>query len=664
MKKWNNGVKIGGLIIIGLLFWGTAHADVTFSIRYEDNLFIDAVTVALPVGDTVFSAVDSSTGDPVDVTISADTVLGVLSAIDDTDDGFSISIPLIYYSSFDSLFVECIEVDGVNACNNWLYVVNGVAPDVGMDKTTLADGDVIFVYFGPSRRVVLSRSTVIVGGSFEATAQDYQYEDNTWDSLAGVTIGVTQPDPDNPWSPIEIVLQAVDEEGVATFKISNAGSYNVGIRDEWGGYFPTVSLTIQAQGGGVAPSHNTLNVEKAIDFLSLYQQENGSMNDSALLSDWTALAFGAYEGVNFSREELKNYLLSDPSPGSRITDYERRAMALLALDINPYSGTDTNYIAKILDSFDGEQFGNPEFVNDDIFALFVLLRSGYTDTDPVIQSTVSSIVASQWQDGSWDSVDMTAAAVQALSLTPLNEGVSFALYQAKNYLKQAQEETGGFGNVYSTSWVLQALHVLEQDEIWWQKGNHTPGDYLYSMQAEDGGMNELDTLSNRIWATAYAVPASMEKTWGDILFSFGKPVNTEEVLVLSEEIEEPSMSFDEKQVILLGIKSELDVISQKVAVLEQEVQLLLDAYSPRYLAEVEEVVIAQEPKEEEEILLAGVTILPESDIFTASAVQSTRGLLLSQIFIWGIRIVLVAFFLYLVFLLGRAVAARRSLLQQ
>ena len=662
MKKWNNGVKVGILVIIGLLFWSSVlAADVTFSIRHEDNLFFEG-TVELPGGDRVFSATDSSSGDPVDVTIAADTVLGALGVIDETDGGFSLS-NLIYYSSFvpPSLYVKCITVGETDACDNWKYVVNGVDPGVGMDATTLVGGDEVFVYFGPSRRVVLSPSSVVVGGSFEATAQDYQYEDNTWDSLAGVTIGVTQPDPDNPWSPIEIVLQAVDEEGVATFKISNAGSYNVGIQEDY--YFPTVTLTIQAQGGGVAPSHDTLNINKAVDFLSLHQQENGSVLDSPLLSDWTAMAFGAYEGVNFGREELRDYLLSNPNPGSSVTDYERRAMALLALDINPYSGTDTNYIAKILDSFDGEQFGNPEFVNDDIFALFVLLRSGYTDTDPVIQSTVSFVVAAQWEDGSWDSVDMTAAAVQALSLTPLNEGVSFALYQAKNYLKQAQEETGGFGNVYSTSWVLQALHVLEQDEIWWQKGNHTPGDYLYSMQAEDGGMNELDTLSNRIWATAYAVPASMEKTWGDILFSFGKPVGTEEILVLSEEIEEPSLSFDEKQIILLRIKSELDVISQKVVVLEQEVQLLLDAYSPRYLAEVEEVVIVQE-EEEEEILLAGVTILPESDIFTASAVQSTRGLLLSQIFIWGIRVVLVAFFLYLVFLLGRAVAARRSLLQQ
>ena len=662
MKKWNNGVKIGGLIIIGLLFWGTAHADVTFSIRYEDNLFFESSTVTLSGGDTIFSAVDSDTGEPVDVTISADTVLGILSAIDETDDGFSISIPLIYYSSFvpPSLYVKCIEVDGTDACDNWQYVVNGDYPTVGMDLTTLADGDVVFVYFGPSRRVVLSLSSVVVGGSFEATAQDYQYEDNTWDSLTGVTIGVTQPDPDNPWSPIEIALQAVNEEGVATFKISNAGSYNVGIQEDY--YFPTVALTIQAQGGGVAPSHDTLNINKAIDFLSLYQQENGSVLDSALLSDWTALAFGAYEGVNFGREELRDYLLSDPNPGSRVTDYERRAMALMAFGISPYSGTDTNYIAKILDSFDGKQFGSPDFVNDDIFALLVLLRSGYTDSDPVIQSTVSSVVSAQWEDGSWDGVDMTAAAVQALSLVPSLDGVSFALYKAKGYLKQAQEETGGFGNVYSTSWVLQALHVLEQDEIWWQKGNHTPGDYLYSMQAEDGGLNESDTLSNRVWATAYAIVATMEKAWGDILSSFSKPITTQETLVPLETKEET----------LLRIERELAVIAVKVAVLDQEVQLFLGFPETRHLAKAPEEEVISEvvvQEEEPEVLLAGITILPESELFTASAAEGVDAGFLSsamlvQIFVWGIRVAALLFFLYMIFLLGRAFAARRSVLQE
>ena len=81
MKKCNNGVKIGLLIIIGLLFWGTAQADVTFSIRHEDNLFFQG-TVVLPTEDVVFSATDSSTSETVDVTVAADSVLGVLGAID------------------------------------------------------------------------------------------------------------------------------------------------------------------------------------------------------------------------------------------------------------------------------------------------------------------------------------------------------------------------------------------------------------------------------------------------------------------------------------------------------------------------------------------------------------------------------------------------------
>jgi hypothetical protein len=63
-------------------------------------------------------------------------------------------------------------------------------------------------------------------------------------------------------------------------------------------------------------------------------------------------------------------------------------MAIMSLNINPYQGTETNYIEKIIDSFDGNQFGDSSLYNDDVFALLVLLKAGYKYNDEIIKNVV------------------------------------------------------------------------------------------------------------------------------------------------------------------------------------------------------------------------------------------------------------------------------------
>src|SRR3989344_6077620 len=129
-------------------------------------------------------------------------------------------------------------------------------------------------------------------------------------------------------------------------------------------------------------------------------------------------------------------------------------MALLSLGINPYSGTSTDYITPIVDTFDGTQIGEL-FPHDDIFAIFPLLHAGYSVNDEIIQKVTAYIVSKQSANGSWGDPDSTAAAVQALSLINSQPGVSDALSKAKIYLQGHQQSNGGFGNSFSTSWVIQ-----------------------------------------------------------------------------------------------------------------------------------------------------------------------------------------------------------------
>ena len=191
------------------------------------------------------------------------------------------------------------------------------------------------------------------------------------------------------------------------------------------------------------------------------------------------------------------------------------------------------------------------------------------------------VLSSQQESGSFGSVDMTAAAVQVLFLVSTKEGISSALLSAKEYLKIQQENTGGFGNLYSTSWVMQAMAVLGESNTSWVRNNNTSGDYLYSEQAEDGGVEELDTnMDNRIWATAYAIPASLQKSWGDILQDFKQPAV---LAVATGEIQEL------KQHESNALKVEIEVVESKIA--KMQVQLLAALKLERIEQEVSRIAI-------------------------------------------------------------------------
>ena len=290
---------------------------------------------------------------------------------------------------------------------------------------------------------------------------------------------------------------------------------------------PVSSNPAPSGGGGGGISHTSFNVSAALSYLSSKQNPDGSFA-SSMLTDWAALAFAASD-PGTAKTNLKNYLLTASPSLSAVTDYERHALALMALGINPYSGTPTDYISPIVSAFDGTQIGNASLDNDDIFALFPLLRAGYTSSDDIIQKTVAFIIAAQQSNGSWDaSPDVTAAAVQALSPVASLPGVSAALTNAKSYLHTQQQNNGGFGsgqgNSFSTSWALQAIAAFGEQQSAWAPIGYYPTDYLGGLQQSDGGVEPRSTdAQTRIWATEYAIPGALGKTWDSLLTSFAKP---------------------------------------------------------------------------------------------------------------------------------------------
>src|SRR3989338_1464046 len=277
-------------------------------------------------------------------------------------------------------------------------------------------------------------------------------------------------------------------------------------------------------GGGSGAIVLTFNVPAALAYLANLQDSDGSFDES-FLTDWIAVAFGS-AGAGSAQDALRQYLLSNSLALSSVTDYQRHAMALMALGINPYSGTATDYVSPIVAAFDGTQIGSASLVNDDIFALFPLPNAGYTAGDVIIKKTIEFILGKQLANGSWEgSVDLTAAAIQALTPFSPVSGVNAAIASAKDYLRNAQGADGGWENSFSTSWAIQAIHALGESLSSWQKNGNSPMNSLALAQQQDGGV-ELTSASEatRMWATAYAIPAALGKPWNDILQSFPKPV--------------------------------------------------------------------------------------------------------------------------------------------
>jgi len=288
---------------------------------------------------------------------------------------------------------------------------------------------------------------------------------------------------------------------------------------------PDPTPTETGSGGSSSPTpppQKSVDGAGAVSFLYSKQQSDGSFSND-LYTDWAALALSG-TGETEQKRNLTAFILTKSPHPSSVTDYERHAMVLMAYGINPYSGTSINYISPIIEAFDGEQIGEKGLINDDIFALFPLLKVGYSTSDSMIETIALHIIRSQKENGSWnDSIDMTAAAIQALSQVQAVTGTPTALSKAKNYIVNKQESDGGFGSVFSTAWVIQAIHALGEDPLTTKNNaGKNPLDSLAGLQAPDGGFEFESSAGTRIWSTSYALSGILGRTWSSLLSSFSK----------------------------------------------------------------------------------------------------------------------------------------------
>ena len=343
------------------------------------------------------------------------------------------------------------------------------------------------------------------------------------------------------------------------------------------------------------------------------QNADGSFA-SALLTDWAAIAFGSADDTvcndtcKAARQKLRLNLFSAKPELSTITDYERHAMALISLGINPYVETGTDYITPIVGAFDGTQVGDASLVNDDIFALFQLLHAGYAKTDSMMETILAFILFKQKIDGSWEeSVDLTAAAIQVLRLFPARSDATKAIERAEEFLRRSQNESGIFGsNSFSLSWMLQTIAALHQTPDDWKKSGVTPLGYLGVLQQEDGGVEPISTgADTRVWATSYAIPAALGKPWDDILGDFARPAPTELVATSTDAVATTSPTTPIPQV-LASASSETPVPASEPVPGEVLEPTTTSAATSQYVAAVAE---AERSNNEIWIWLSGLFLI-------------------------------------------------------
>ncbi len=533
--------------------------------------------------------------------INSQSVLGLIYSLSQGTEASFVISNLQYYSSMNAFYLKCITLkNGEEFCDNWQYVVDGTTPWTGIDQTLILGGQSIGLYFGTPHKLILDKNEILEKESVNVNSYKYNYQDNTWETLVDINISVSIPNESDPWNPTIITENPVDENGQAIITISTEGTYTFGIKEDYS--FPSYQLIVKKVGnsggssGGNNPAPTEFSIDKALSFLQINQEEDGSFSNS-LYTDWVAIGISKTEGVPESfKNTIYDYLKNEKIQSSIVTDNERHTMALMALGIDPYKDTDTDYIKKITETFDGTQLGDSSLYNDDIFGLIVLSHAGYTKNDEIIKSIVSYIISKQNADGSWDSVDMTSAAIMALrNFENINE-VDEAIEKAETYILDQQEVNGSFGNIFSTSWAIQALTLNNSYENEVEKAIT----YLTNEQKEDGSLGEGD-ISSRIWATAYAIPAVDKISWNEILESFEK--------------DEPTDNFS---------STEDEEVSIKEEIKDEEIlkEIIVEFKEEKKITNYELQITNENKKEGKEIIASHELKISNENTLLASAVGS------------------------------------------
>ena len=271
-------------------------------------------------------------------------------------------------------------------------------------------------------------------------------------------------------------------------------------------------------------------ISSALGFLDTKQLTTGAIVGGFVTSGWAALGIATagedpstwIYPAKYSRS-LTYYLHEEPKnsasywPGVNSPclmmpeDFTRMVLVLTAIGKDPTDFGGVNYLTMLKSFYDGVQFGDLNTVEDDALAILALVSCG--DKDPRTKNMITNVSKyikdRQNEDGGWSAygvgsnVKTTALVIQAL-ITSGEAQQTEIIKNALEYLRTARDDNGGYSDVKTTSYAVQAFIAAGDDISHYRKTI----EYLLSLQQPDGSFNY--TVNYSLFppsATTFPIPA-------------------------------------------------------------------------------------------------------------------------------------------------------------
>jgi len=256
------------------------------------------------------------------------------------------------------------------------------------------------------------------------------------------------------------------------------------------------------------------SIQKGLEYLEGVQNHDGSVGTYSD-TGWVinALAAAGEDPGSWGNGKILDYLKNNADQLNESfnlpADLSRDILAIVAAGEDPRNfgtGNTTvplgDYVSALVGTFDGNQFGVADSINEDCWSVIALTSAGYSNDDAVIKNTLSYIINNQGEDDGWSwatpmndyyfasDADNTAAAI--LALVNAGENIDSQYIQnALEYLRGVQADSGGFSaygveNTGSTAWALSSLNLIGSDISNWVKPGGDPAIFLQNMQSDMG----------------------------------------------------------------------------------------------------------------------------------------------------------------------------------
>lgn len=266
-------------------------------------------------------------------------------------------------------------------------------------------------------------------------------------------------------------------------------------------------------------------------------------NQAELLSPWGYIAL-AVSGKSLEQSKVlkSGQMQLAGLKYGETNNYSILVLMLLATGSNPYDYQGENLVQKIqssqlpegkfADNIDrsgqGEK-GEQVLASAHMWAVLALKAAGADITDP--KAAKQWIIAQQHSDGSFNwniqdkkpDVDSTGMALMALGAEG-EKSDSRSVMDAVNYLKQAQENNGGFAawgatNLESSSMVIGGLTAVGIDPAGqeWSKSGGNLLTSLVNFQLQDGSFEHVKGMGTNMMASEQALLALGELYYGKTL---------------------------------------------------------------------------------------------------------------------------------------------------